>query len=282
MQGGVVMEHYIQISTEQGELSAVIHYPSNENDKVDQQAPKWPLIVICHGFAGNKIGVDRLFVKAARKFNASGFMVLRFDYAGCGESTGEYGANGFDSLVTQTQRVVDYALDMDCIDPNRVVLLGHSLGGAAAVLAASKDNRIKSLILWSPVAQPLNDIVRIVGESNYEKAIVAGSVDYLGYKLTKDFFDSLSKYNPYQCVNKFYGDVLLVHGNSDHVIPVDYSFQYQSIFWLRSTGQCDKEIILQADHTFSSQVSTDQLLTKTNDWLLFNDKRKKNWNDWII
>jgi dipeptidyl aminopeptidase/acylaminoacyl peptidase len=275
------MEHYIQIATNHGDLSAVIHYPRGESQGNNMQT-RWPLIMMCHGFVGNKIGVDRLFVKAARVFNAKGYMVLRFDYAGCGESTGDYGAGGLAALVEQNQRVIDYALDMDCVDSSQIVLLGHSLGGAAAVLTAAKDSRVKTLVLWSSVAQPLNDIVRIVSERKYEEAVRKGSVDFQGYELTKDFFESLSKQHPFQHAVKFAGDVLLIHGTSDEVIPVDYCFQYQRVFWLRSSGQCDKEVILQADHTFSTRDSTQQLLQKTIDWLLYIEKRKNEWHDWTI
>jgi alpha/beta superfamily hydrolase len=282
LRGGAAMEHYIHIPSEHGELSTVIHYPTGNHHEDSKQQSRWPLIIICHGFVGNKIGVDRLFVKAARKFNSNGFMVLRFDYAGCGESTGDYGAGGLEALVEQTRKVLDYVSDMDCVDPSRIVLLGHSLGGAASILTSSKDSRVKTLILWSSVAQPLNDIVHIVGESKYEEAIRKGSVDYQGYTLTRKFFESLSKQHPFQHTSKFSGDVFVVHGTSDEVIPVDYCFQYQRMFWLRSTGQCDKEVILQADHTYSTNQSTDQLLNKTNEWLLSNEKRKKEWNDWTI
>jgi dipeptidyl aminopeptidase/acylaminoacyl peptidase len=280
--GGDAMEHYIHIPTEHGELSTVIHYPTGGHQQENKQQSRWPLIIICHGFVGNKIGVDRLFVKAARKFNSSGYMVLRFDYAGCGESTGDYGAGGLDAMVEQTRRVVDYVSDMDCVDPSRIILLGHSLGGAASILTSSRDSRVKTLVLWSSVAQPLNDIVRIVGESRYEEANQKGSVDYQGYALSKQFFDSLTKQHPFQHTSKFSGDVFLVHGTSDEVIPVDYCFQYQRMFWLRSTGQCDKEVILQADHTYSTHQSSEQLLNRTNEWLLTNEKNKKEWNDWTI
>lgn len=276
------MEHYIEIPTEHGDLAAVLHYPLADSQLEDKRRCRWPLIIICHGFVGNKIGVDRLFVKAARKFNSSGFMVLRFDYGGCGESSGDYGAGGLDVLVEETRRVIDYAFDIDCVDPHRIILLGHSLGGAAAVLTAAKDSRVKTLVLWSSVAQPLNDIVRIVGERNYEKAISTGKVDFQGYAFTKGFFDSLAKQHPFQHASKFNGDVFIAHGTSDDVIPVDYCFQYQRMFWLRSMGQCDKEVILQADHTYSSMESTNVLLNKTNEWLLTNERRKKEWNDWTI
>ena len=274
------MERQITIPSGELELAATLHYPPA--DQWSDRPRRFPLILICHGFTGNRIGANRLFVKAARTFCRNGYLVLRFDYGGCGESTGDYGATGLGSMISQTRHVLDYAFETDCIDPNRVIVLGHSLGGAVTLLTAARDKRIRTIVLWAPVMYPFNDIVRIVGKKTYETCMERGSADYLGYRLKKQFFDSLSAYHPYQEMNKFSGDVLLVHGTADDVIPVDYSFLFQKAFWLRSEGQCDKEIILQADHTFSSGEASEEAITKTCDWLLNQDRRKREWYGWSI
>lgn len=278
------MEHQITIQADDAELTATLHYPTGGESgaSASSRSEPWPIIIIAHGFIGTRIGVDRLFVRAAREFSHHGYMVLRFDYAGCGESTGDYGAGGLEALIEQTRRVIDYAYGMDCVDPQRVILIGHSLGGAVALLTAARDKRVKTLVMWASVAYPFSDIVKITGKKVYEDAIKFGSADYLGFSFQPVFFESLSKHQPFEQLRKFSGDVLLVHGTSDEVIPVDYCFLYQKLFWLRSQGICDKEVIFQADHTFSSGQAKEQLLGKTRDWLLQLDKSKKDWNDWTI
>ncbi|TBL80340.1 alpha/beta hydrolase [Paenibacillus thalictri] len=276
------MEHHITITSGTLELAATLHYPVQVEQTSRRSLDKLPIIIIAHGFIGNRIGVDRLFVKAARDFGQNGFMTLRFDYGGCGESTGEYGAGGLDALIEQTRHVVDYALSIDCVDPQRVTLLGHSLGGAVALLAAAKDKRIKTLILWSAVAHPFNDIVKITGKSVYEDAVQQGESDYLGYTFTPGFFNSLANHHPFEQIRKFNGDVLLVHGTDDEVIPADYCFLYQKIFWLRSQGQCDKEVVFQANHTYSSADAARQAIEKTRNWLIYLEKRREEWYDWTI
>ncbi|WP_409343280.1 alpha/beta hydrolase family protein [Paenibacillus sp. MBLB4367] len=276
------MEHTISIRTANGSLAGTLHYPTNNAENETARPTRHPLVIICHGFIGNRIGVDRLFVKAARSFSAQGYMVLRFDYEGCGESEGEYGEGGLDSLIEQTRSALDYGLSIDCVDPSRVVLLGHSLGGAVALLTAAQDKRVKTLVLWAAVAHPLSDIVRVTGKRVYEEAKQIGRADHSGYAFTPDFFASLSRHHPLEQTRKFTGDVLLVHGTGDEVIPVDYCFLYEKLFWLRSQGQCDKEVILQANHTFSTIDHTDQLLERTGNWLKYIRKRNTEWLDWTI
>lgn len=276
------MERAISIQYGSIELKATLHYPSQAGKETDNQGGQCPLVVICHGFIGSRIGVERLFVNAARKFAAAGYMVLRFDYAGCGESTGEYGEHGLDSMIEQTRTALDYALDIDYVDLNRVSLLGHSLGGAVALLTAVADRRVKTLLLWSAVAHPFNDIVRIVGQNTYDDAVRNGTADYMGYSFRPAFFESLSAHQPFAQIRKFSGDVFLAHGTSDSVIPADYSSLYQKLFWMRSFGQCDLELIFQADHTYSSGESKRELYDKTLQWLGYNEKRKREWHNWEI
>lgn len=276
------MERALTIQYGAIELKATLHYPASAGETKGGDGGQCPLIVICHGFIGNRIGVDRLFVNASRKFAAAGYMVLRFDYAGCGESTGDYGEGGLDAMIEQTRVVLDYALDIDYVDANRVSLLGHSLGGAVALLTAAQDRRVKTLLLWSAVAHPFNDILRIVGQNLYDDVIRYGSADYMGYTLRPAFFDSLSAHQPFAQIRKFSGDVFLAHGTSDRVIPADYCSLYQKLFWMRSYGQCDMELIFQADHTYSSGESKRELYDKTLNWLNISEKRKREWHNWEI
>lgn len=275
------MERQIVIRHETLELAAAIHYPKGAASQ-DGQASRVPLTIICHGFTGNRIGVDRLFVKTARALAEAGHLTIRFDYAGCGESTGEYGYLGLDSMIAQTRAVIDYALSCGNVDATRVTLIGHSLGGAVALLTAVKDKRVKRLALWSAVAYPFNDIVKIIGRENYDQATMQGVADYLGYSFGAGFFESLARHQPFVEARKFGGDVLLVHGTSDDVIPVDYCHLYQKIFWQYSEGHCDQEIIFQADHTYSSGPHQRLLIEKTKSWLNRLEQRQEDWQHWTI
>lgn len=254
------MERTIHIKSGAINLAATLHQPEGLTRKV-------PLVVICHGFVGSRIGVNRLFVKAARELTAHGAAVLRFDYGGCGESEGEYGAGGLDVLLQQTRDVIKYAVSLEHVDPNRIILLGHSLGGAVAMLAASQEPRIHSLVLWAAVARPFEDITRLVGEKGYQDALQTGSTDYLGYTLQAGFFQSMSAHQPLRQAQKFDGDVLLLHGNRDDEIAVDAMFHYERELRLRKRGRCEKEIVVGGDHTFSSGEGYQRLINSTVHWI---------------
>ncbi|MGU3472821.1 alpha/beta hydrolase family protein [Paenibacillus sp. D51F] len=273
------MEKQLTLRHDGLELTATLHYPAGGGAEREERKPA---VLICHGFVGSRIGVDRLFVKTARQLAAQGSYVLRFDYGGCGESGGSYGSLGFDSMVEQTRTALDYILSMDCVDPQRITLLGHSLGGAVALHTAVKDKRVTRLVMWSSVGYPFNDIVRIVGRGGYDEAVLKGSTDYAGYTLEPVFFDSLQQHQPFQAASRFGGDVLLVHGTSDDVIPADYSFLYQKVFWTRGDGLCDKEIIFQADHTYSTRAHQEEAIRLTADWLEKLEGRRQEWQHWSI
>ncbi|MEK5479626.1 alpha/beta hydrolase [Paenibacillus sp. FSL R5-0407] len=275
------MERQITIHHGEEQIAASIHYAAQDK-KTGRCKDRVPLVVICHGFVGSRIGVDRLFVKTARDLANEGYLVVRFDYIGCGESSGEYGREGIDSMIAQTRAVLDYALSIGDIDPTRVTLIGHSLGGAVALLTAARDRRVKNLILWSAVGYPFSDIVKITGRKVHDEAIKHGTADYLGYGLSPVFFESLGTYQPFQEAVKFTGDVLVIHGTSDDTIPADYAFLYQKVFWMRQEGRCDKEIIFQADHTYSSGETREQLLRKTREWLGGLEAANSNWQHWMI
>ncbi|MCU6711261.1 alpha/beta hydrolase [Paenibacillus sp. J5C_2022] len=279
------MEKQLVLRHDELELAATLHYPADNGTNHQQGKDcnrKHGAIIICHGFIGNRIGIDRLFVKTARALAASGSFVMRFDYGGCGESSGEYGALGFDAMVDQTRTVIDYISAMDCVDPQRIILLGHSLGGAVSIMTAVKDKRVKRLVLWSPVGYPFSDIVRIVGRESYDEAITKGGADHMGYVLQPAYFDSLMQHQPFQSAPRFGGDVLLVHGTSDELIPVDYSFLYQKVFWTRAEGVCDKEILFQANHTYSSRKHQEEAITVTSQWLEKRDRQQQEWHHWSI
>ena len=62
------------------QLVGILHLPEKEG--------KFPAVIICHGFKGNK--TQRKFVGLGRELAKNGIVVLRFDFYGSGDSEGNF------------------------------------------------------------------------------------------------------------------------------------------------------------------------------------------------
>lgn len=256
------MKESLFITWKKETLAATIDYPENM-----QLGQKYPLFIICHGFIGSKVGVDRLFVKTAEQLNRDQYIVLRFDYSGCGESSGDYGKTGLHDLIDQTRTIIEFAYQLPHIDQSQITLLGHSLGGATAILTAANNQRIKRLILWSSVARPYEDIRRIVGKEKVRMLKKEKVIDYLGYSFTKPFFDSLISYQPMETAVGISGNVLIIHGTGDEDIPVIYAKEYERMLTKRLSGHVLRHEIEGANHTFSKVDHFSELIAVTRSWV---------------
>lgn len=128
----------------QGEkIFGVLHRPLSQK--------KVPAVLVCPGFAGNKCGKFRLLVRLAQELTQLGIAVLRFDYRGAGDSEGSFQDITVEGKVSDVQSCLHFLKNDPQIDPERIGLLGRSLGGAISILAARRYPPIKSLVLWAPV-----------------------------------------------------------------------------------------------------------------------------------
>jgi hypothetical protein len=99
-----------------------------------------PVVFILHGFGSNK---DSGFCKLAARFlNGLGYVTLRFDMPGCGESEGERGRVICLDQVQAARDAVTFLESRAEVDPTRIAVLGHSFGAAVAVYAAGVEPRI--------------------------------------------------------------------------------------------------------------------------------------------
>jgi len=123
-------------------------------------------VVLCHGFAG----VKELLVPAyAERFAAAGFAALTFDYRGFGGSGGEPGRILPQRQIEDIGSAVNFLRKQPQIDANRIALWGTSLGGANAVVAASRDSRIKCLTVQLAFADGERVVTGNMSEPEKEK-----------------------------------------------------------------------------------------------------------------
>ena len=77
----------------------------------------------------------------------AGYIVLRYDKRGIGQSGGRAEAASLADFTEDARAAVKWLSDRNDVDPKRIALVGHSEGGAVALLAASKDKRIAAVAL---------------------------------------------------------------------------------------------------------------------------------------
>jgi alpha/beta superfamily hydrolase len=82
----------------------------------------------------------------ANKLNEWGYIALRFDFRGCGESEGPRGNVIGLEQVDDVQAAVSYLASRADIDPARIAVSGTSYGAAVAIYAAGADTRIAAVI----------------------------------------------------------------------------------------------------------------------------------------
>jgi uncharacterized protein len=103
-----------------------------------------PAIIMMHGFGANKSGGPEWVCK---QFESWGYVALRFDYRGCGESEGERGRVIPMEEVSDARNAVTFMASRSDVDPDRIALCGSSLGAGVAVYAAGVHQRVAAVIL---------------------------------------------------------------------------------------------------------------------------------------
>ena len=103
-----------------------------------------PAIIMMHGFGANKSGGPEWVCK---QFESWGYVALRFDYRGCGDSEGERGRVIPMEEVSDARNAVTFMASRSDVDPDRIALCGSSLGAGVAVYAAGVDQRVAAVIL---------------------------------------------------------------------------------------------------------------------------------------
>jgi dipeptidyl aminopeptidase/acylaminoacyl peptidase len=193
---------------------------------------------------------------------ANGIAALRFDFRGSGESEGDFEQVTVSGEITDALAALEFLRKQPEIDHERIGLIGLSLGGCVAACAASRDGKVRALVLWAAVADLKGMRERMQPEVQ-ELLEKQGWIDFGGWKVSKNFYDDAEKIDPLREVLRYEGAVLIVHGANDPVVPVDHAHRYHAAF------QCKKQlhIIPDADHTFARLNWEEEVMRVTLEWM---------------
>lgn len=180
------------------------------------------IVIMFHGFTGNKTEHAGHFRNFSRILFNNDVSSMRVDFFGNGESDGEFKDFTFDTLIDDCNLMIEYVKSN--FSNKNIILLGFSMGGAVAAMMAAKYIKIAKVILWSPAGNILEHIKKHFETLPKNKLgnVILGS----SFELSKEMYDSVSKYNTYEGFNKYEGEVLVIQGEKDLVVKPEVSKKY--------------------------------------------------------
>lgn len=248
--------------TLEGGISATLNMP-------DSTEPV-PAVLLLHGFGSSKDEVGGMYARVATALAQKGIASLRIDFAGFGKSDGDTGSTTIDAQLAQAKAAFAVLRGTKGVDPNRMGVLGFSLGGGVAMLLASgQPMDVKSLVTWSSVGDFQADMLGGLGQKAFDRAKEDGIVGLdLGFRtiaLKQAFFDSLGAYKLDDAISTYPGAYLTIAGSKD------FSAQYADRFvGLAKNAAKEAMIIPEGDHIFgvlgTDQTMADSVIAKTADW----------------
>lgn len=155
-----------------------------------------------------------------RALASEGIAVLRFDFTGLGESEGDFSQTSFRSNVEDLVAAADF-LNAEFQAPK--LLIGHSLGGAAVLQAAS---RISSAVAVATIGAPFDpsDIERALGSSRRqieERGEADVTIAGRTFVIRKQFLDDLEQVNMKQTIGSLNRALIIFHSPGDTVVGIE-------------------------------------------------------------
>ena len=139
--GNLVIEKPVIIRRGLHRLAAVLHQPEPSGKR---------LVILAHGFTGNKAETGRLFVDMARALTGCGLAALRFDFMGSGDSSGKFTDMTPLTEIADLHAVLDWARRRGHWS---IGVLGLSMGGGVAICTVTDrpTGEVDALCTWSSV-----------------------------------------------------------------------------------------------------------------------------------
>lgn len=191
-----------------------------------------------------------IFGQLANALADAGFLVLRYDKRGLGQSGGRPEGAGLGDYASDVRAVVDYLEDREDVDDDRIVVLGHGEGGWVALQAASRTKEIAAVILanvpgTNGAALVLEqqraslDRLSLTEEEKQNKinlqekihaAVVSkGSWEGIEPELRQQaetpWFRSFLRFQPSKVIERVRQAILILHGTRDDKISPDHADQ---------------------------------------------------------
>ena len=202
----------LNIHTDDKLICGTIHVP--EDGKATH-----PLVVMSHGFNGAHMPEDPF----ARDLAQAGYLAYGFDFCGGGLASRSSGSLLDMSVLTEVDDlndVLDALMAREDVDRSRICLLGRSQGGVvSAYVAATRPQDVRALVMFFP-AFVLQDDARARADERggFPEVSTIG-----GRPVGRVYGEVAAELDLYGIIGGYPGKVLIVHGDADDIVPLEYS-----------------------------------------------------------
>lgn len=223
------------------ELSTSIDMP------IDKKPIGYAIFAHCFTCTSNLNAVRNI----SSSLTGKGFSVVRFDFTGLGKSEGEFADSHFAANVSDLEDVNDYITEHY---DSPVLLIGHSLGGAAAVVAAAHLKNIKAVATIGAPSSPKHTTQHF--EPQVDKTEKEGNVTVeIGgrdFDINQNFIDNFKSIDVPDIVKNLRKPILIMHAPHDETVSIKNAEElYTQAFHPKSFVSLDS-----ADHLLSNAADS--------------------------
>ncbi|WAH37665.1 alpha/beta hydrolase family protein [Alicyclobacillus dauci] len=251
------MQRAITLTVEGLTLRGMEHVPERATES------PVPAVILFHGYTGTKLEPHRSFLKISRALETKGIASFRFDFAGSGESDGDFENMTASSEIRDAKAILQMVKRDPRIESDKVTLLGLSMGGfVAGITAGDLPNDVDKLILLAPAGN-FRDLVQYkmsqAGIRSDDQIFDDG-----GNLVGRGLYEDVIQIDGFGRAKPFRGPVLLIHGTKDEAVPYSVSEKYASDVY---GDRAILRLIDGADHTFNSHAWESQVIAHILDFM---------------
>ncbi len=176
--------------------------------------------LFAHCFTCTK--ASKAAIAVTRALAAQGIATLRFDFTGLGASEGEFGRAGFASDVDDLVASARYLIDRF---GGKILLVGHSLGGAAVLAAADDIGEVAGVATIGAPSDVPHVLHNIKGDLQAIETTGEGSVSIGGqtFSLSQQFIDRTKDADLLSEVKKLRVPLMIMHAPTDDIVSIDHA-----------------------------------------------------------
>lgn len=234
--------------------------------------PDWnkplPVVIICHGFKGNQ---NQTHIKTiAQELTRTGLVTLRFDFT---NDPGESSLPFADMTISYEIEVLDQAIKFikkeKEIDPDKIALTGHSLGGLVVAWYAALHPEISAICPLSAVYSFSQMWQYAFGEAMTQEMKEKGFAFVFSKHLNKrlkikeGFYQDAINYDMDKVIDSLVCPILVVAGTADEAVTIDHAQHFYDRSFSRNK---QLKIIKGSDHNYTREGNLDEVKTAVTLW----------------